>query len=146
MKQLGWACACLGVWTVLTVGCASKPFPQSSLTGQVVTVSIGETLTPDSVTVKQGDEISWVNSTTTTVDLWFQQSLDDIISCQRNFVSPGWGYMFGGLNRETLVVATISPKDTASLCFGTKGTYTYRVHRKDVPDGQTKMGGSITIE
>ena len=146
MKQLGWVLACFSVWTVLTVGCAGQQFPQSSLTGQVVKVSIGESLTPHEVTVKRGDEVSWVNATTKTVDVWFVQTLDSVISCEHNFVSSGWGYFFGGLDRENLIVATIPPNGTASLCFRTPGTYAYRVHFKGVPEGQTNMGGSITIE
>ena len=146
MKQLGWATAWLSLWIVLTVGCASKQFPQSTLTGHVAKVSIGESLTPDTVTVKRGDEISWVNTTTTTVDIWFMQSLEGLVSCEHNFVSAGWGYMFGGLDRQSLIVATIPPNGTASLCFADPGTYTYRVHFKDVPEGRTKLGGSVTIE
>ena len=147
MKQPDWALACLILWTVLTIGCASPPFPQSSLTGQVVEVSIGEHVTPHAVTVKQGDEISWVNTTTNRVDIWFVQNLDGIISCQRGFVSSGWGYMFAGSEPEGLIVATIGPNGTASLCFGAAGTYAYRVHIKNIPDGhETKIGGSITIE
>lgn len=146
MKQFGWALVCFSLWTVLAVGCASQPFPQSTLTGQVVKVSIGESLTPDAVTAKQGDEVSWVNAGTTTVDLWFVQTLDGVISCQHNFASSGWGYMFGGSDRESLVVATLPPNGTASLCFSTRGTYIYRVHLKDVPEGRAKMGGSVTIE
>lgn len=146
MKQPGWALACLSVWTVLTVGCASQPFPQSSLTGQVVKVSIGESLTPHAVTVKRGDEVSWLNASTNPVDVWFVQSLDGVVSCQRGFVSSGWGYIFAGSERENFIIATIPPNGTASLCFGSAGTYAYRVHLKGAPEGETKMGGSITIE
>lgn len=146
MKKLGWAFFYLSMWPAFILGCASQQFPQSSLTGKFIKVVIEESLPPDSVTVKRGDEIYWLNATTTTVDLWFVESLDGIISCQRNFASPGWGYLFGGLDREALVVATIPPEGTASLCFSTPGTYTYQVRLKDIPEGKAKMDGSVTIK
>ena len=138
---------CLSLWAAFTVGCVSAPFPQSSLTGQVVKVSIGEAVNPHAVTAKPGDEISWVNTTAFTVDVWFVPSIDGVVSCNRGFVSSGWGYMFAESVPDNLIVATIHPGGTASLCFGAGGMYPYRVHVKDASTGpRTKMTGSIVIQ
>jgi plastocyanin len=133
---------------LVTVGCVSHPpFPESSLTGGLFEVLIGESLTPKVVTAKQGDEVRWVNTTSGPVDISFVQSQDDLISCQKGFVSTGWGYLFGSMKHESLVVATVHTNDSASLCFAIPGTYAYTVRTKTATTGQaTSIAGSITIE
>ena len=74
---------------LVTVGCASH-FPQSSLTGKVFEVKIGESFSPRVVTVQQGDEVRWINTRSGPVDISFE-SLEGVVSCQKGFVSTGWG-------------------------------------------------------
>lgn len=134
---------------LVTVGCAGSPppFPESSLTGGLFEVKIGESLTPKVVTVKRGDEVRWVNTTSGPVDIAFMQSQDDLISCQKGFASPGWGYLFQSSDREFLMVATLHTNDSASLCFATSGTYTYTVRTKTGTTGHARrIAGSVTIE
>jgi plastocyanin len=133
---------------LVTVGCASHPpFPESSLTGELFEVKIGESLTPRLVTAKRGDEVRWVNTTSGPVDISFVQSQDDLISCQKGFVSAGWGYLFGSMKHESLVVATVRTNDSASLCFAIPGTYAYTVRTKTATTGHdTRLAGTITIE
>lgn len=134
---------------LVTVGCAGSPppFPQSSLTGGLFEVKIGESLTPKVVTVKRGDEVRWVNTTSGPVDIAFMQSQDDLISCQKGFASPGWGYLFQSSELEFLMVATLHTNDSASLCFAIPGTYTYTVRRKTTTTGHaTRIAGAVTIE
>jgi plastocyanin len=136
----------LGVLVI--VGCTSlPPFPESSLTGRVVEVQVGQSLTPQKITVKEGDEVKWVNTTSLPVDIAFDQSLDGVVSCQRGFVSTGWGYLFGGSEPDFLLIAQVHSRDSASLCLSTPGTYTYHVHVEQATTGTApRIAGTITIE
>jgi plastocyanin len=138
----------VGLGLLVTVGCASHPpFPQSSLTGELFDVKIGESLSPQAVTVKRGDEVRWINTTSGPVDISFVKSLDGVVSCQRGFVSTGWGYLFGASEVEFLVIATVHSNDSASLCFSTPGTYPYTVRIDKAPtDKATRITGTVTIE
>ncbi len=136
----------LGV--LVTVGCASHPpFPESSLTGRIVEVQVGQSLTPQKITAKEGDEVKWVNTTSLPVDIAFDQSLDGVVSCQKGFVSTGWGYLFGGSEPDFLLIAQVHSRDSASLCFSTRGTYTYHVHVEQAATSTApRIAGTITIE
>ena len=147
LTRIGVFLVKLGI--LVTVGCAGypPPFPASSLTGGLFEVKIGEALTPKAVTVKQGDEVRWVNTTSGPVDIALMQSHDDLISCQKGFASPGWGFLFQASVLEYLLIATVHPNDSASLCFAIPGTYAYTVRTKTVKTGHaTRIAGSITIE
>ena len=140
------------VWLLafVTVGCASHPpFPESSLTGTMVEVQVGESLTPKEITAKPGDEVRWVNSTSDAVDISFGEPLDGRVSCQKGFVSTGWGYLFGGgsAQPESLVVATVHSKKYASLCFSAPGTYAYTMRRETTEKKkEAGINGTVTIE
>jgi plastocyanin len=147
LTRIGVFIVSLGI--VVTVGCASRPpFPESSLTGGLFEVKIGETLTPSVVTAKRGDEVRWVNTTSGPVDvLFYAQSQVDLISCQKGFGSTGWGYLFGSSEHDFLVVATVHPNDSASLCFAIPGTYVYGVRwHPPITGYPTRITGSVTIE
>ena len=147
LTRLGVLLVRLGI--LVTVGCASHPpFPESSLTGGVWEVKIGDSLTPPVVTAKRGDEVRWVNTTSGPVDvLFYVQSQVDLISCQKGFGSTGWGYLFGSLDQDFLVVATVPPNESASLCFAILGTYVYGVRWHPPLTGYpTRITGSVTIE
>jgi plastocyanin len=140
------------VWLggLVTMGCASHPpFPDSSITGQIVEVTIGESLTPQEIAAKPGDEIRWINTTSGPVDISFVEALDGRITCQKGFVSAGWGYLFstGSSQPEFLVVATVHGHESASLCFSIPGTYTYTI-RKEMAEKRKAEGiaGTVTIE
>jgi plastocyanin len=142
----------LFVWlgVLVTMGCASHPpFPESSLSGRIVEVTIGESLTPQEIAAKRGDEIRWINSRGGSVDISFVEPLDSRVSCQRGFVSAGWGYLFRGIasQPEFLVVATVRGHESASLCFSTPGTYAYTIRTETTGAGKAgRMAGTITIE
>jgi hypothetical protein len=135
---------------LVMVGCATQPpFPESSLTGRIVEVTIDESLTPQESAAKQGDEIRWINSRGGPVDISFVEPLDSRVSCQRGFVSAGWGYLFRGIasQPEFLVVATVRGHESASLCFSTPGTYAYTIRTETTGAGEAgRMAGTITID
>lgn len=140
------------VWLggLVTVGCAGHPpFPESSLSGRIVEVKISEALTPKEITAKQGDELRWVNTTGDPVHISFVEPLDGRVSCQKGFVSAGWGYLFGSpvSEPEFLVVATVHGNEYASLCFSSPGTYAYTMTSKTTETSKAgKIAGTVTIE
>ena len=125
---------------LVTLGCASH-FPQSSLTGKVFQVKIGESLSPQVVTVQRGDEVRWINTRSGPVGISFE-SLEGVVSCRKGFVSTGWGYLFGAPGPEFLATAMVHNNDSASLCFSTSGTYPYTVRM----DTALRIDGIVKIE
>lgn len=140
------------VWfgELVTMGCASHPpFPDSSLTGRIVEVKIGDPSTPYEINGKPGDEIRWINMTGSSVDISFVESLNGRVSCQKGFVSAGWGYLFPGEQSqpEFLVVATVHGHEYVSLCFSTPGKYAYSMRREAVETSKGgAIAGTVTIE
>jgi plastocyanin len=125
------------------------PFPTSSLTGKMLEVNIGESLNPQVISAKPGDEVRWVNTIGVPVDIYFVQPLNDRISCQKGFVSSGWGYLFGtdSTEAEHIVVATVHSNDFANLCFAAPGTYRY-IAKKEASGTEkpSRMNGTVIIE
>ena len=137
----------LGLSAILSpIGCAShQPFPESSLTGGVLEVKIDEMVTPTSVTVKRGDEIRWINLSKAPVDVSVVQTREELISCQKGFASTNLGYLFGTSEYENIVMATVQPNESASLCFAISGKYAYTV-RMHPTGSANKVTGSIIVE
>jgi len=137
-----------GVGMLLMLACAShQHFPESSLTGGVFEVKIDNSVTPQSVTAKRGDEVRWINMSNTPVDVSVVQTREELISCQKGFASTNLGYLFGTSEYENIVMATVRPNETASLCFAISGKYVYTLRKDPSTTGSLdKKSGSITIE
>jgi len=137
-----------GVGMLLTLACAShQHFPESSLTGGVFEVKIDNSVTPQSVTAKRGDEVRWINMSNTPVDVSVVQTREELISCQKGFASTNLGYLFGTSEYENIVMATVRPNESASLCFAISGKYVYTLRKDPSTTGSLdKKSGSITIE
>lgn len=146
MVRIGVILAKLGI--LVTVGCVSHhPFPESSLTGGISEIKIDESLTSPMVTANRGDEVKWVNMTGGPVDISLVQTGEDMISCQRGFASTDLGYLIGSLEYETIVIATVLPNDSASLCFAIPGRFAYTLRRNPpIADHANKITGSVTIK
>jgi len=138
--------AAIGI--LVATGCGSqKHFPDSSLTGGVYEIRIGELLAPSVVTAKRGDEVRWINETKTPVEVSVVQTREELISCQKGFASTNLGYLFGTSEYENIIMAKVQPNESASLCFAIPGKFVYTV-RKDpsVTGSLDKITGSVTIE
>jgi len=133
---------------VVSMGCTGRQhFPESSLTGGVFEIKIDSSLTPQSVTAKRGDEVRWINSTNVPVDVSVVQTREELISCQKGFASTNLGYLFGTSEYENIVMATVRPNESASLCFAISGKYVYTVRKDPSATGSLgKSTGSITVE
>ena len=138
----------VAVVMLLGLGCTGhKRFPESSLTGGVYELKIDSSLTPQSVTAKRGDELRWVNTGTVPLDVAVVQTQEELISCQKGFASTNLGYLFGTSEYENIVMATVRPDESASLCFALPGKFVYTVRQNPSNTGSfNKMTGSITIE
>ena len=146
MRHLCTVLLCLGVF--MTVACASHPLPESSITGEVSEVKIGEEfLTPKAVTVKPGEEVRWVNTTRGVVDISFFQSLSDFVSCNKGFEPPTSATFVGPSGNDYLFIADVNSNRHASLCFSLPGTYEYAVKLDEATTGKaTRMRGTIRVQ
>ena len=144
--RIGMVLAGSGI--LLTLACASHThFPESSLTGGVFEVRIDNSLMPQSVNAKRGDEVRWINMSNAPVDVSVVQTREELISCQKGFASTNLGYLFGTSEYENIVMATVRPNEFASLCFAITGKYVYTVRKDPSATGSLdKTSGSITIE
>ena len=148
MNLWGTGSLFLAVVVFITPACVGhKRFPDSSLTGGVYEIQVDDSLTPQSVTAQRGDEVRWVNMSRVSVDVSLVQTREELISCQKGFASTNLGYVFGTSEYENIVMATVRPNESASLCFALPGKYVYTL-RKDpsVTGSLDKMTGSITIK
>ena len=130
----------------LIAGCATSRLPASSQSGQLAKIVIGNIVVPNTLTAKTGDEIRWVNMAKTTAHVYFADNLDGRLSCQKGFAFEGWEYLFSS-EPGFFVVAKLPPKDFASLCFSSPGTYAYTVRvDKTERTEEVKSTGTITIQ
>lgn len=138
------------VWLVMlpwvVMACSSGPdLKQSTRTGTIADIKIGEQLSPQRLEVRRGDEIRWINSRSAPIDIVFVDSLKDRISCQNGFVTGGLTGMFSE-DATKASVTTIEPDNYASLCFASPGTYTYNARMKAVVPGSEKnLTGTVSV-
>jgi plastocyanin len=146
LRRIGVLLVTLGLLTV--VGCAThQPFPQSSVTGGLVEVKIGESLRPPVVIAKLGDAVRWINMTSEPVDVSLALTREDMISCQKGFGSTGLGSLFGSLENENIIIARVLPNESANLCFATPGNYVYTLRSNPpIKDHEMQITGSIKVE
>ena len=138
----------LGVAMLGILGCpGGRHFPESSITGAVFEVEIADSRSLPPVTAKRGDEVRWTNLSSASVEVSVVQTREELISCQKGFASTNLGYLFGTSEYENIVMATVPPKGSASLCFAVPGTYVYTVRMSPPMGGSSgKLTGSLTIE
>jgi plastocyanin len=138
----------VAVVVLISSGCAGHTrFPETSLTGNVHEVKLGESVTPPDVTAKRGDEVRWVNMSHAPVDVSLVQTQEELISCQKGFASTNLGYVFGTSEYENIVMATVRPSEYAGLCFSIPGKYFYTIRNNpSLPGLPNKLTGSITVE
>jgi hypothetical protein len=96
----------------LFVGCARPPLPQSSLTGKITEVKIGEVLTPEVIEVEAGDEVKWVNMTNSRVHVSLEKRTTASLSCRRGFVFEE-GYPVGPPATSVISSPFLVPRSTA---------------------------------
>ena len=108
-------------------------------TGMVKNIVIKDTITPDALTVRAGDEVRWINQRQNSVTVTIDGPLEHNVSCRNGF-SKAMGM---GVDNST----TLASNDTAGLCFSRVGTVKYSV--KPSSDTRTTMAdthGSITVQ
>jgi plastocyanin len=126
--------ACSGSPTATSVKPASEVGVR---TGAVRNIAVTDTITPDTLTVRAGDEVRWINQRDRPVKISFQEPLEHSISCQRGFMK----------NMGAENAATIAPNETAGLCFTRVGTKHYTVTADEDDRGRLNPGtGTIKVE
>ena len=120
---------------------------QSPLTGQSYEIEIGASARPKVITVKTDDEVKWVNVTSSALELSVTKPMSASYSCRRGFADEKVGDFAGGLNPYIVLVAKLTSKDIASLCFSSSGIYEYSV-RTIVDPGkeETKYSGTVMVK
>lgn len=108
-------------------------------TGMVRNIVVKDTITPDSLTVRAGDEVRWINQRQESVIIAIDGPLEHNVSCRNGF-SKALGM---GVDNST----TLASNETAGLCFTRVGTVNYSVR----PSSEDKRGpartqGSITVQ
>ena len=108
-------------------------------TGMVKNIVIKETIMPDALTVRAGDEVRWINPRQGSVTVTIDEPLEHNVSCRKGF-SKAMGM---GVDNST----TLSSNETAGLCFSRVGTVRYSVRPDE--DAKTSLAnthGSITVQ
>jgi plastocyanin len=108
-------------------------------TGMVKNIVIKETINPDSLTVRAGDEVRWINQRQEPVTITVDEPLDHNVSCRSGF-SKAMGM---GLDNST----KLASNETAGLCFSRVGTFKYSVQpSSDSKSSLADTHGSITVQ
>ena len=129
-----------GIGLLLMIGCAS-PVPESSPTGTVVEIEISET-TPKVITVKERDEVRWVNRTNSPVHILLTKPVKARLSCVKGFVSTEGFEFVGSPNPDVTIGAMVNSHEFASLCFSDAGIYDYTAQREQ----ETKLDGTVMVK
>ena len=129
----------VGFGLLATVGCTSAPIPESSRTGIITEVRIGDVLTPKVSQAKTGDEVRWVNTTNSPVHVSLRKPVNAGLSCRKGFVSNEGFEFVGAPNPDSLIGATVNSNEFASLCFSDSGIYDYTVRG-------TELEGTVMVK
>ncbi|MCS6329054.1 MAG: hypothetical protein H8K06_18495 [Nitrospira sp.] len=97
MKTMTHVLAALAVLTLSA--CSHSPTATKTVseteagtrTGMVRNIVINETIHPETLTVRAGDEIRWINQRQDAVTITIDQALDHTVSCRNGFRNP-WGW------------------------------------------------------
>jgi len=122
---------------VIVTGCVTgKDLAQSTRTGKIYDVRIGESIDPRELEVRIGDEVRWINSRNAPVRIVFVDTLQDKVVCERNFKL-----------RSKTTSTTVSSNDYSSLCFMAPGSYIYNARMQaPVPGGEINTVARILVE
>jgi plastocyanin len=103
------------------------------LTGAVSEVRIGDlVLTPKVITVKAGDEVRWVNTRKSPIQITVDRPMSAGLSCLKGFVSNERFEFVGAPDPKVLNAAKVNSNEFASLCFSASGIYNYTVKGTDL--------------
>jgi len=108
-------------------------------TGMVKNIVIKDTIVPDALTVRAGDEVRWINQRQDTVTITIDQAQAHAVSCRNGF-SKSMGM---GFDNST----TLASNETAGLCFTRIGTFKYSVQASsDATRNLANSHGSVTVQ
>jgi hypothetical protein len=137
----------------LTLGCSGAPVAQAPLTGRSFEIQISDAAHPEVITVKTDDEVKWVNTTGSLLELSVEKPLSAGYSCRNGFADEKIGDFvggspYGGSNPDIVLVATLKSNHSVSLCFSDSGIYNYSARRIIVEPGkqETTLSGTVMVK
>ena len=137
----------LALTIVSTAACSNSPTASKThsemevgtKTGMVKNIVIKDTIVPDALTVRAGDEVRWINQRQDSVTVTIDEPLEHNVSCRNGF-SKAMGM---GVDNST----TLSSNETAGLCFSRVGTVRYSVRPSaDTKTSMANTHGSINVQ
>ena len=137
---------------LLTVGCLGVPAGQGPLTGRSHEIQISDSLHPKVITAKTDDEVKWVNTTGSLLELSVVKPMSAGYSCRNGFADERVGDFAGGTpyrsNPDIILVATLKSNDFVSLCFSDTGIYDYSLRKiiLDPGENDTKLSGTVMVK
>lgn len=143
-----WKFALVGIVLMIGSGCETQrsaktvePATEAGVrTGKVSNIVVNESVNPETLTVRAGDEVRWLNQRQRPVVVQVADPLEGRVSCRNGFSRA----LSTGVGNET----TIDPNESAGLCFSRLGTVRYTVRSDDTDDPQPLRDtqGTITVE
>lgn len=132
----------------LAAGCVAAPIAQSPLTGKSYDIEISDSVRGKVITVKTHDEVRWINTTTSTVELSVRKPENASYSCRNGFSNEKIGDFVGSPNPYIVLIATLKSSDHASLCFSDTGIYEYNVRMivESPREENTLTSGTVMVK
>ena len=137
---------------LLTVGCLGVPAGQGPLTGRSYEIQISDSAHPKVITVRTDDEVKWVNTTGSLLELSVIKPMSAGYSCRNGFADERVGDFAGGTpyrsNPDIILVATLESQHSVSLCFSDTGIYDYSLRRIIVDPGEEgiQISGTVMVK
>jgi len=124
--------AAAGCSTSSALNSGDRELPKFTRTGAIHDIRIGESIAPEEINVKPGDEVRWVNTRNVSGRIVFTEKLRDRVSCQKSF---------SGVDSTK-----VEPNDYVSLCFSSPGTYKYIARMESpAPGGEKNLSGLVHV-
>ena len=123
------------VW-VMSACSLGRDMPQSTRTGKIHDVRVGESIEPKVIQARWGDEVRWINARQMPIRIVFVDSFREQVACQKDFKIS-----------DTATLAKIDANEYASLCFVSPGAYIYNARMDSpVPGGEINAVGRVVVE
>jgi plastocyanin len=137
---------------LVAVGCLGAPVAKGPLTGRSYEIQISDSAHPKVITVRTDDEVRWVNTTKSLLELSVEKPMSAGYSCRNGFADEKVGDFAGGTpyrsNPDIILVATLESQRSASLCFSGTGIYDYTLRRIIVDPGEegSQISGTVMVK
>ena len=137
----------------LTLGCSAVPVAQAPVTGRSFEIQISDAAHPEVITVKTDDEVKWVNTTGSLLELSVSKPMGAGYPWRNGFADEKIGDFvggspYGGAVPDIVLLATLRSNHFVSLCFSDSGIYNYSARTIIVDPGkqETTLTGTVMVK